>query len=456
MPCSGWDENGIAGADLTNGAIDVHDGDAFEQEIDFFADAMVMPRGDATCGQARFGQALFFHRCIRAIENASDGRTIDGDERLLIGKLLNGHSLNSAGKLKEYKTSQKQLCSGAFPAISVAQPSIPMSHYQAAPERYDTMQFRHSGNSGLQLPAISLGLWHNFGGVDSLENGRAMCRTAFDLGITHFDLANNYGPPAGSAEENFARILEHDLQPFRDELIISTKAGYNMWPGPYGARCSRKSMLASLDQSLKRMQLEYVDIYYAHRWDDETPLEETMGALEHAVRVGKALYVGVSSYSPEQTTRAAAILRSMGIAPLIHQPRYSIFERAIEDGLLSALETAGMGCIVFSPLAQGMLTDKYLDGIPLDSRALRSGVFLKAENITEAKLSKIRSLNDIANQRSQSLAQMALAWCLRHKQVTSVLIGASKSSQITDCVNCLRSLTFSESELFEIDKIMAG
>ena len=328
-----------------------------------------------------------------------------------------------------------------------------MSDYTAEATRYDTMRFNRCGRSGLKLPAVSLGLWHNFGGVDALENARAMVRTAFDLGITHFDLANNYGPPPGSAEENFGRILEHDFRAYRDELVISSKAGYGMWPGPYGDDGSRKYLLASLDQSLKRMKLDYVDIFYHHRPDNDTPLEETMGALDYAVRSGKALYVGISNYPAETAARAAQMLRELGTPCVIHQPSYSIFNRWVEKDLLVTLEQEGVGCIAFSPLAQGLLTDKYLDGIPSDSRAVKSGVFLRPEHVTDEKLQKVRRLNDIAKERGQTLAQMSLAWVLRHSAMTSVLIGASRPQQIIDCVGSLNHLEFSSSELAQIDEI---
>lgn len=327
--------------------------------------------------------------------------------------------------------------------------------YLASPQRYDTMIYRRTGRSGLLLPAVSLGLWHNFGGVDVLENGRAMLRRAFDLGITHFDLTNNYGPPAGSAEENFGTLLRQDFRPYRDELIISTKAGYWMWNGPYGEWGSRKYLISSLDQSLKRMGLEYVDIFYSHRPDPDTPFEETMSALDHVVRQGKALYAGISNYSPEQTAQAAKILRDLGTPCLIHQPSYSIFNRWIEDGLLKVLEEQGIGCIVFSPLAQGMLSDKYLKGIPEGSRATR-GVFLKPEHITDERLSQIRKLNDLAQARRQTLAQMAIAWVLRHSNMTSALIGASSVQQIEDNVAALNNLEFSQEELRMIDQIAAS
>jgi len=317
------------------------------------------------------------------------------------------------------------------------------------------MSYRRCGRSGLKLPAISLGLWHNFGGVDSFENARAMVHRAFDLGITHFDLANNYGPPPGSAEETFGRILRQDLARYRDELVISTKAGWDMWPGPYGDLGSRKYLVASLDQSLRRMGLDYVDIFYHHRPDPETPLEETMTALDHIVRQGKALYVGISSYTPEQTRQAASILRELGTPCLIHQPSYNMFNRWIEDGLLDVLEEEAIGCIVFSPLAQGLLTDRYLNGIPEDSRAAKPHGFLKREHVTEEKLAKIRRLNEIAQARGQTLAQMSLAWVLRHVGMTSALVGASRVRQIEDNVAALRHLEFTEEELKAIDRILA-
>jgi len=325
--------------------------------------------------------------------------------------------------------------------------------YVASEQRYESMQYRRSGRSGLLLPAISLGLWHNFGGVDVLENGRAMLRRAFDLGITHFDLANNYGPPPGSAEENFGKIFKEDFRPYRDELIISTKAGYLMWPGPYGDWGSRKYLVASLDQSLKRMGLEYVDIFYHHRLDPNTPMEETMSALDQVVRQGKALYVGISSYPPDETRKAAKILRDLGTPCLIHQPVYSIFNRWTENGLIDALDETGMGSIVFSPLAQGMLTDKYLGGIPEGSRASKPHGFLKPKQITLERQAQITRLNAIAKERGQTLAQMAIAWVLRHPQTTSALIGASTVAQIEDCVGSLQKLDFTPEELNEIDSI---
>jgi L-glyceraldehyde 3-phosphate reductase len=324
--------------------------------------------------------------------------------------------------------------------------------YAPASDRYERMRYRRSGRSGLLLPAISLGLWNNFGNDDRpLENGRAILRRAFDLGVTHFDLANNYGPPYGSAEENFGRILQDDLSPFRDELVISTKAGYDMWPGPYGDQGSRKYLLASLDQSLRRMGLDYVDIFYSHRFDPETPLEETMGALDTAVRQGKALYVGISSYSAAKTAEAFAILRELGTPFVIHQPSYSMLNRWIEGGLLDTLGELGIGCIVFSPLAQGMLTDKYLDGIPEGSRATRDAT-LSPDLITEEVLEKIRALNEIAAARGQTLAQLALAWTLRDPRVTSALIGASSVAQLEANVAALDRLDFTDDELAEIDR----
>ncbi len=322
--------------------------------------------------------------------------------------------------------------------------------YLAADNRYDNVEYRRTGKSGLQLPPISLGLWHNFGGSDPLENQRAMLRRAFDLGVTHFDLANNYGPPAGSSEENFGRLLKQDFLPYRDELIISSKAGYKMWAGPYGQMGSRKYLLASLDQSLKRMGLEYVDIFYSHRYDPETPLEETMGALDTAVRSGKALYVGISSYPPEQTREAARILKELGTPCLIHQPSYSMFNRWVEDGLLDVLEDEGIGCIAFSPLAQGLLTNKYLNGVPKDSRALNAGSF-REEFLNEKSLGHVRALNDIAQQRGQSLAQMAIAWVLRDQRVTSALIGASSVKQLEESLAATEQLEFASDELEEID-----
>jgi L-glyceraldehyde 3-phosphate reductase len=323
--------------------------------------------------------------------------------------------------------------------------------YVAAEDRYERMPYRRCGASGLMLPAISLGLWQNFGHDRPLDTSREIVRRAFDLGITHFDLANNYGPPYGSAEENFGRLMEQDLRPYRDELVISSKAGYDMWPGPYGDHGSRKYLLASLDQSLQRTGLDYVDIFYSHRFDPETPLEETMGALDTAVRQGKALYAGISSYSPAKTKEAAAILRDLGTPLLIHQPSYSMLNRWIEDGLLDVLGELGVGCIVFSPLAQGMLTDKYLNGVPSDSRAAQNGSF-SPDLLSDDALERIRGLNEIAQQRGQSLAQLALAWTLRDPRVTSTLIGASSVAQLEANVASLERLDLSDDELGEIDR----
>jgi L-glyceraldehyde 3-phosphate reductase len=330
--------------------------------------------------------------------------------------------------------------------------------YQAADNRYDgRMQYRRSGRSGLQIPVISLGLWHNFGGVDKLDNQRAMLRRAFDLGITHFDLANNYGPPPGSAEENFGRILAKDFRPYRDELIISSKAGYDMWPGPYGEWGTRKYLIASIDQSLKRMGLEYVDLFYHHRPDPNTPLEETMGALDQIVRQGKALYVGVSNYNAAQTREAAKILRALGTPCLINQVVYSMLNRWVEpDGLLDAAAEEGVGLSFFSPLAQGMLTDRYLNGIPEDSRAGKPGTFLQKDRITQDYLKKARKLNDIAKQRGQTLAQMALAWVLRHPSATTALIGTSSVKQVEDSAAAVQNLAFRESELQAIEAALAA
>lgn len=326
-------------------------------------------------------------------------------------------------------------------------------HYKASDNRYETMKYNRCGRSGLKLPAISLGLWHNFGGVDKLENCRAMLTRAFDLGITHFDLANNYGPPPGSAEESFGQIFKQDLAAYRDEMVISSKAGYWMWPGPYGEWGSRKYIVASLDQSLSRMGLDYVDIFYSHRPDPETPLEETMAALDHVVRQGKALYIGISSYSAEMTAKASAILKSLGTPCLIHQPSYSILNRWIEDGLLDVLGEEGIGCIAFCPLAQGLLTSRYLTGIPEDSRAAKPTGFLSSNSVNEETMAKVRKLNDIAASRGQSLAQMALAWVLRDPRVTSALIGASRVEQIEENVAALGNLEFSTDELAAIDAV---
>lgn len=327
--------------------------------------------------------------------------------------------------------------------------------YTPADSRYTNMQYRRCGRSGLLLPLISLGLWHNFGGVDSPENGRAMLRRAFDLGITHFDLANNYGPPPGSAEENFGRILQDDFAAHRDELIISTKAGWDMWPGPYGDWGSRKYLLASLDQSLRRMKLDYVDIFYSHRPDPQTPVEETMSALDHAVRSGKALYAGISSYDAEETRAASRALRQLGTPCLIHQPKYSLFERGIEPALLDVLGEEGIGAIAFCPLAQGLLTDRYLEGIPRDSRANKPHGFLKKDDVSERRLAEVRALKELARSRGQSVAQLALAWVLRDPRMTSALIGASRVEQIEQNVQALNNLQFAAGELERIDQILA-
>ncbi|SHE11220.1 L-glyceraldehyde 3-phosphate reductase [Chlamydia abortus] len=321
-------------------------------------------------------------------------------------------------------------------------------------QRYSTMIYNRCGQSGLKLPAISLGLWHNFGGTDVYENSRAMIRKAFDLGITHFDLANNYGPPPGSAEETFGRVLKSDLRAYRDEMIISTKAGFYMWPGPYGEWGSKKNMVASLDQSLKRMGLDYVDIYYHHRPDPDTPLEETMAALDLIVRQGKALYIGISNYREERAREAIRILKQLGTPLLIHQASYSMFNRWIEDGLQDILQDGGAGCIAFCPLAQGLLTNKYLKGIPADSRAAKEGSFLKEKDVTEEKIAKVRLLAELAAERGQSLAQMSLAWVLREGKVTSALIGASRVSQIEENAAAIQNLDFSSEELTRIDDIL--
>lgn len=326
--------------------------------------------------------------------------------------------------------------------------------YLADPARYEQMTYRRCGKSGLKLPAISLGLWHNFGGVDVFENYRSILTTAFDHGITHFDLANNYGPPPGSAEENFGLLMKKDFLPYRDELIISSKAGYLMWPGPYGEWGSKKYLVASLDQSLKRMGLDYVDIFYHHRPDPDTPLEETMAALDLIVRQGKALYVGISNYEAEDAEKAIGILKQLGTPCLIHQPKYSMFERWVEGGLLDVLEREGVGCIPFSPLAQGLLTDKYLKGIPADSRAAKPEGFLQQNQVTPEVIEKIRKLNDIAQERGQTLAQMALAWLLKDPRITSVLIGASRVSQLLDSLACLKNQEFSNEELEKIAGIL--
>lgn len=331
-----------------------------------------------------------------------------------------------------------------------------MSSYIPAEKRYEAIPYARCGRSGLKLPRLSLGLWHNFGGVDALENQRALLRRAFDLGITHFDLANNYGPPPGSAEENFGRILREDLAAHRDELVISTKAGYYMWPGPYGEWGSRKYILSSLDQSLKRMGIPYVDIFYHHRPDPDTPLEESMTALADAVKSGRALYAGVSNYNAAQTRAAAAILKDLGVPLLIHQPKYNMFERWVEPDLLPTLTEVGAGCIPFSPLAQGLLTNRYLQGLPADSRAVKSGVFLNAERITPEVLAKARALSEIAQQRGATLAQFAVLWLLRRPEITTVLIGASKISQIDDIHAGLKLQPLSADEQAQVEKILAG
>lgn len=331
---------------------------------------------------------------------------------------------------------------------------MPFAPYIASESRYKDMAYARCGRSGIRLPRISLGLWYNFGGLDTFENARAMARYAFDRGITHFDLANNYGPPPGSAEETFGQLLKNDFAPYRDELIISTKAGYDMWPGPYGEWGSRKYLLASLDQSLKRMGLEYVDIFYSHRPDPDTPLEETMGALASAIRQGKALYAGISNYSPKSTRAAARILRELGTPCLIHQPRYSMLDRWVEDGLLDVLGEEGIGCIVFSPLAQGQLTDRYLSGIPAGARATKTErVWLTPQDVKQ-NLPKIQTLNEVARSRRQTLAQMALAWVLRKSQITSALIGASSVAQLQDNLSALDNLNFGADELEHIERIL--
>lgn len=328
--------------------------------------------------------------------------------------------------------------------------------YVPNPQRYQKMEYRRCGNSGLKLPALSLGLWHNFGHIDSLENARNILRVAFDNGITHFDLANNYGPPPGSAEENFGKIFKEDFIPYRDELVISTKAGWGMWDGPYGDWGSKKYLVASLDQSLKRMGLEYVDIFYHHRPDPETPLEETMTTLDLMVRQGKALYVGISSYEPEEAARAFEILKQLGTPCLIHQPRYSMFDRWVEDGLLDVLQEHQVGCIPFSPLAQGMLTNKYLKGIPEGSRASshRGNGAIDEEEVSDEKIKKVLQLNILAEERGQNLAQMALAWLLKDKRISSVLVGVSKPEQLLDSIDCLKNYSFTDTELIRINQIL--
>ena len=329
-----------------------------------------------------------------------------------------------------------------------------MDTYQPSENRYEKMQYRRCGKSGIKLPLLSLGLWHNFGDNDDFENARNILQTAFDNGITHFDLANNYGPPYGSAERNFGKIFQEDFKKYRDELIISTKAGWDMWPGPYGNFGSRKYLIASLDQSLKRMGLEYVDIFYHHRPDPDTPLEETMGALDQIVRQGKALYVGISQYNAEDTAKAARILKELGTPFLIHQPRYNMMDRWVEDGLLDTLEKFGLGSIVFSPLEQGILTNKYLHGIPEGSRAATEGSYLDRSQITDKVVKQVQQLNEVADSRNQSLAQMAVAWLLKDSRVTSVLVGVSKVSQLEDNISAIQNISFSKEELKKIDEIL--
>jgi len=333
---------------------------------------------------------------------------------------------------------------------------LPYMPYTPSSSRYNNMQYRRCGKSGLKLSAISLGLWHNFGHVDQLENCAEILRLAFDSGITHFDLANNYGPPPGSAEENFGRLMKRDFQGYRDEMIISSKAGYTMWDGPYGDWGSKKYLVASLDQSLKRMQLDYVDIFYHHRPDPDTPLEETMGALDLIVRQGKALYAGISNYKPAEAAKAIQLLKELGTPCVIHQPKYSMYERWVEDGLLDLLGNEGVGCIPFSPLAQGLLTDKYLKGIPADSRAAKPHGFLQSDQITETIQQQLNQLNTIAQDRGQKLAQMALSWILRDERITSVLVGASRPEQLADSLKCLNNINFSDSELKNIDRILSN
>jgi L-glyceraldehyde 3-phosphate reductase len=332
----------------------------------------------------------------------------------------------------------------------------PLKTYLPKEDRYDKMPFRRCGNSGILLPQISLGLWHNFGHDADFKNARTILRSAFDFGITHFDLANNYGPPYGSAEENFGRIMQKDFSNLRDELIISTKAGWDMWPGPYGNHGSKKYLIASLDQSLKRMELDYVDIFYHHRPDPKTPMEETMAALDQIVRQGKALYVGISQYSAKETAKAVRILKNLGTPLLIHQPRYSMMDRWVEDGLLDVLEQEGVGAIAFSPLEQGILTDKYLKGIPEDSRIAKDGRYLKEDQVTEKVISKVKALNEIAQKRNQSMAQMAISWLLKDERITTVLVGVSKASQLADNVKATAKTKFSSEELEAIEKILKG
>ena len=411
----------------------------------------------------RAGPTRRFDSSARRIPVSMNSLTIAVS--LLASKLVPRHAFRSAtisGSVTTW-TGTSGTCGGFMrvmgecstsPSTSAHAKKVCAYHaamYIAAADRYETMQYRRTGRSGLLLPALSLGLWHNFGIEGSLEGQRAIIRRAFDLGITHFDLANNYGPPYGSAEENFGRILSSDLRPYRDELVISTKAGYDMWPGPYGEWGSRKYLMASLDQSLVRMGLDYVDIFYSHRFDPQTPLEETLGALDAAVRGGKALYVGISSYSPARTIEAARILGELGTPLLIHQPSYSMLNRWVEDGLLDVLSEEGVGCIIFSPLAQGMLTDRYLEGIPEGSRASRESS-LSPDMLTEGNLAKVRALNGIAKRRGQTLAQMALAWTLRDPRITSALVGASSVAQLEANKAALESQEFSDGELAEINR----
>lgn len=332
----------------------------------------------------------------------------------------------------------------------------PLPTYLASEDRYDTMPFRRCGNSGIKLPLISLGLWHNFGHDADFKNARTILRQAFDFGITHFDLANNYGPPYGSAEENFGRIMQKDFRPYRDELIISTKAGWDMWPGPYGNLGSRKYLIASLDQSLKRMGLDYVDIFYHHRPDPDTPMEETMGALDQIVRQGKALYVGISQYNAEDTAKAYEILKRLGTPLLIHQPRYSMLDRWVENGLLDVLGEKGIGSIAFSPLEQGILTDKYLSGIPSDSRVAKDGRYLKKDQISQKVIHQVTALNEIAKRRGQTMAQMAISWLLKDPRITTVLVGVTRPEQLSDNVKAVQNINFSSSELEEIRKIITA
>ncbi len=432
-----------------------------------FAAALALPEGRLghfDCGFVLPGRAqlevvgedasLFVGDPFHAASPGIELRRADGTERIAVER-ANSYRLeleNVADAIRGRGAAPARARRRARPGKSDRGPlPFRLMTYVPADNRYERMQYRRSGRSGLQLPAVSLGLWNNFGHDHPYETSRAIVRRAFDLGISHFDLANNYGPPYGSAEENFGQMMESDLRPYRDELVISTKAGYDMWPGPYGEWGSRKYLLSSLDQSLGRMKLDYVDLFYSHRFDPDTPLEETMGALDAAVRQGKALYAGISSYSAEKTREAAAILRELGTPCVIHQPSYSLLNRWIEPDLLDTLGELGIGCIVFSPLAQGMLTDKYLDGIPEGSRASRESS-LSPDLLTPEVLEKIRALNEIAKQRGQSLAQMAVAWVLRDERVTSALVGASSVAQLEANVAALEKLEFTQDELDEIDK----